>query len=120
MIIVSLNHGESGLIQVAETQQLVSLRTDIADLQCHLAVDLLLQVQVVVLHIRRAEVLIHTKTVRHQTRKTENRAKTERAARRGGYRDRMGGGPGIGRSRIVKSVERQGPTEQIPCISVTL
>jgi len=63
MIIVSLNHGESGLVQVAEAQQFVSLRADVADLQGHLAVDLLLQVQVVVFHVRRLNVAVESEHI---------------------------------------------------------
>src|SRR6266849_10962741 len=55
VIVIRLNHRECWLVQVAEPQQLVSLRTDVVDLQRAPAPNLLLQVQVVVFHLRSAQ-----------------------------------------------------------------
>src|SRR5262249_34158038 len=51
------------LIDVAETEELVTIGADIADLQHGMLAELLLEVEVEVLHVGRAQVLVHAESI---------------------------------------------------------
>src|SRR5579863_5411935 len=121
MVIVALNHGERGLVQIAESQQFVSLRANVAELEGHLAGDLLLQVQVVIFHVRRAQILVHAETVGHVVGEAKGRkAWTERGCKRVSDKDRIRCpySAGVRRSWVVKTIKRQMPLEHILRIRV--
>ena len=64
-------------------QQAVALRTDVPDLQHHLARKLLLQVEVVILHVRRGKVAVYRKNVPGRGARWSHKCRNSRKYRSG-------------------------------------
>src|SRR5262245_9682554 len=61
------------LVDITEAEELVALPADIANLQDGMFCQFLLQVQVVIFHVRTADVLIHSEGVAHRRNIGKNR-----------------------------------------------
>src|ERR1700720_654056 len=108
MVVVRLDHRERRLVEIAESQQFVPLRSNVAELQGHLAGDLLLQVQVVIFHVRRAQILVHAEAVGHPVGGSKGpKTWTERGCcNRVSDKDWVRPGTRVRSARIIEAVKR--------------
>src|SRR6266436_4769944 len=109
----------SRLIDVAETEKLVSLGTNVANLQGHLSPKLLLHVQVVIFHVGRSHVVIYAEGIGEWAGAAIDREIwIEYATKCGTERNRRSGKAVVSRSRVIEAVEGQVAHKHILGISV--
>ena len=113
-IVIRIDRSLPRLIDVAEPEQLVSLRPYVPNLQHRPLPQLLLKVQIVIFHVRRPQIRIDAKRIAHRRGRSVNRhSRREHRGRHAVKRYRIRPKSVVRLPRIEAAVERQVPHEQI-------